>query len=406
MDEFSDDGFEDLDESLLQELENNAIQFTQAQKLAQSQAATGAQSLAAYGYGFEDDDLDDTVVIDERELQQTRPIGKGALPTPQKHHNQQRWDQQLHMRTAQQHPLPIQQRPQYPPPRPFPPAPSRPAVAPFPSQRFPGALPSRPVPTQSQFVRPPPPVSRPYPAQSTQALHNAGAGQNSIIASLQDRLAALETELAAARGETAIVRSKYDKAQVTHEAEIARLKKQNADQAVKQERAVETAMAAERNAFTELQFARQDLREELGRVKSRKKDGSTTPRKNKSWGMADGFNGIELTSSPSKTQALKRKDSTTAAPPMVERTPTKGKRKRPAVDSPTFALETHSGENAGDAFALPFKPVMIRAGAEELPFDVGRTVFSTLAGHTDTGSRAVPEAFFGSQPLSPPAADI
>lgn len=349
MDEFSDDGFDDLNESALQELENNAIQFTQVQKSAQSQAAPKQYD---NGYDFEDDDLDDTVVIDEHAQPPPRPAIDTSRPVQQPHHGaSQRWSQHL------------ASRPQYP----------RPIPQPQPSQRYP--LPSaRPQPLiqPSQFARPPlpqfprpsPPVPRSHTVQPSQAHHADPRKQSDIIAELQARLSTLEANLTAAKGEAAILRSKYDKARATHDAEIARLKKENAEQVAKQERIAKEARAAERSATTELQFARQDLREELGRAKTRRKDGPSTPKKNKSFGLADGFDEVEILSSPTKVQTLRRKDSG-AAP---DRTPSKGKRKRPIVDSPTFALETHSGDAAADthtvAPAIPFRP-------SSLPVDVG-----------------------------------
>ncbi|KAK0621033.1 hypothetical protein B0T14DRAFT_429255 [Immersiella caudata] len=362
MDEFSDDGFDDLDDSILQEIENNALQFTQAQKLAQSQAAP-TQPLA-YEYGVEDDDLDDTVVIDERDLQPARPGVASALPAQQAQRlgvglaGKQQWNQQFPRLPVP--PQPLHQRPAYPARQQLPPPRSQ--FSQFPSalasQRFHPTIPQRPGPSQSQFSRPaPPPVTRPYPAQPSQAPHGAhsvGPGQHgNILAALQDKLAALETELTAAKGEAAILRSKYEKSNVAHDEEVARLRRQNAENASKQERAIEAALAAERSASTELQFARQDLREGLGRAKPRRKDGSTTPKKTKSWGIADGFDGIEMTGSPSKLQAQKRKDTAPTVVAQGERTPSKGKRKRPAVDSPTFALETHSGDGVSEAVPLP-----------------------------------------------------
>lgn len=64
-DTFSDWGdLEDLPDDALAELENNAIQFTQAQQPAQQQARAVAPS-SDYGDDFDDEDLDDNVVIDE-----------------------------------------------------------------------------------------------------------------------------------------------------------------------------------------------------------------------------------------------------------------------------------------------------------------------------------------------------
>jgi hypothetical protein len=55
---FSDDDLDDLPVDALQELENNAIQFTQA-------CVTVKAPPSDYGDEFDDEDLDDAVVIDE-----------------------------------------------------------------------------------------------------------------------------------------------------------------------------------------------------------------------------------------------------------------------------------------------------------------------------------------------------
>jgi hypothetical protein len=184
-------------------------------------------------------------------------------------------------------------------------------------------------------------------------------------------LSELEAHLTEAKGEASVLRSKYNKALTTHDAEVARLKKENLESVAKQERIVEQARAAERTTATELQFARQDLKEELGRAKSRRKDGPATPKKDRTWAISDGFDGVEILSSPTKVQALRRKDTGPAALPSSERTPTKGKRKRPIVDSPTFALETDGGDSVFDA-AHASQPPALPASAVSgvLPIDV------------------------------------
>ncbi|KAH6631265.1 hypothetical protein F5144DRAFT_547403 [Chaetomium tenue] len=325
MDDFSDDGFDDLNDTVLQELENNAIQFTQAQQLAQSQAAPPVQD-NAFEYDFDDDDLDDTVVIDEHALPPPRPPQQTALPTQQPRHPTtgiQRWNPQLPPSRSV-----YPQRPQYVQP---PVSSARPQQA----------------PRQSQFTRPPLQAARPYAVPPSQAHHGAGpASQNEIIATLRARVSELESHLTASHGENSILRSARGKDRATFETEIARIKRETTEKLAEQERIAEQARAAERSTATELQFARQDLREGLGRAKPKRKDGGgpATPRKDRTWGMADGFDGIEVLSSPSKTQTLRRKDSGPSALPPGERTPTRGKRKRPIVDSPTFALETDGGE--------------------------------------------------------------
>lgn len=368
MDEFSDDGFDDLNDTVLQELENNAIQLTQAQRPAAAQPPQAQHNAAEYN--FDDDDLDDAVVIDQLAQPPPRPppIDK-TLPVQQpRHHStgfagtQQRWNQHL-----------PPTRPSYPP-RPNYPPPPRPVPQPLSSQRYPPPHSARPQPPPrpSQFSRPTLP-GRPFSVQPSQGPRAPGpAQQNEIIAALQSRLSELESDLTAARGEAAILRSKYDKALAAHESEVALLKKQNAEQLAKQERIIEAAREAERTATIELQFARQDLREELGRAKSRRRDGPATPKKTRTWGMADGFDDVETLSSPTRGQGLRRRDSGHAPLSAAERTPTKGKRKRPIVDSPTFALEVDSGDTLDGAqtAAHATQTAASWREARSLPFDV------------------------------------
>lgn len=179
----------------------------------------------------------------------------------------------------------------------------------------------------------------------------------------------------------AIVRSKYDKSVTTHAAEVSRLKKQNAEAMSKQERLVEAALAAEKNAATELHFTKQDLKEELQKAKRGRNqgDGMTTPKKNKTagWGnVADGFDDIEILPSPSKGQGGPRSRgkasmSGAVAPPMAERTPTKGKRKRPMVDSPVMALETEDDVVMGDqSSTAQADQAVAHQSSIGLPYDV------------------------------------
>ena len=400
MDDFSDDGFDDLNDVALQELENNAVQFTQAQRLGPSQSASHTLSQ----FGFEDDDLDDAVVVDESGLQLPGPAP--AKPLPPTIAGQPRWGQPG---PGQQQPQPLSSssvslRPQQP-------APSRPVPQPLPpprvhpSQRHPSrplpipapafsqahrTLPLPPTQSPSQFQRPPPPAVRhqaPRPTpQPVQRTASNPTDHNSIIAALQAQLSTLQSELTSTKGETAILRSKYSKSQIDHQAEIERLRKQNAEQLAKQDRAVEAAIVAERQATTELQFARQDLKEELGRVKHKRKDGgAATPKKSsKTWGAADGFDDVEILPSPSKGHGQKRKDPGPVAVPLAERTPTKGKRKRPAVSSPAMELEVHADDvimsddpafHSSRAAPAPLAPATTIPQQKRLPFDVCRALF-------------------------------
>lgn len=387
-DEFSDDGLDDLPDNALQELENNAISFTQAQ--AQHQAAgkppqqpsqDASRAYSDYGWD-EDEDLDTSEVINRDAPAHSRPVAAKAIPQ-----QQQQQQQPLH----QASPPPrrpnsallnpgwnsavdpskgttpaLGMRPGYPK--------SGSAHAPIPvgSQR---PLSQRPLapnrPPPSQFVKPPLPghlAPSQQPLASQSLSQSSQSHSNNVVTALQQRVRALEMELNSARGEVSILRTNSMRAIQQHTEEMARLKKASSEQIQQKERMVEKAISAERTASTELQFLQQDMREASSNRPRRAPSGSnrnvasgehgldvftTTPKKGiKTWGMADGFDEMEI-SSPSKGQGRGRNGGSVAAN-VGERTPSKGKRKRPAVDSPIAPLETDY--NDGEAMVLDETP--------------------------------------------------
>ena len=370
LDEFSDDSLDDLPDNALQELENNAIQFTQAQAQEQQQPRNPSQQPQTEYIWVEDDDLDTTEVTNDVGIPVGRPVVDNTL------------QQQQHQEARRS--LPPVPNPRWnptvdPSKRPAPGLAARsrpPSVGPpnqpvFGSQRFQSQTSNLNRAQPSQFARPVVPQNRFAPSQSSQG------PPGDIASALQLRLRALESELAAARGEVSIIRSNSTKAQQQHDTEVARLKKLNAEQLAKQERILEAAVAAENNANTELQFLQQDMREVNDRV--RKKDvvggpgaGTTTPKKaTKTWRVADGFDDMDIVVSPSKGQG-RSKNAGSVAANVGERTPSKGKRKRPLVDSPIMALETHTDDTAVNdesAEPPPMQPAVVATPAPP-PFDV------------------------------------
>ncbi|KAI1103815.1 hypothetical protein F4804DRAFT_308921 [Jackrogersella minutella] len=333
MDEFSDDDFDALNANILQELENNAIQFTQAQKKYQP-----SQSQTQLFDDFEDDDLDDAVVQDElRGNSVLLPEKSAQLPSrvvPQ----QQAWGGPVPVPASHFRPQPIASSSRQPMPAP---TSSRPSHQPV----------SRPSAIPYSQIRPPPPLPRPAPTlppryQASQS-QRPNAPSNHELAALQAQILDLTTRLTTKDGEIGIVRKRLEKTREEHDRELQAIKKQAAEQVAKHERALEAAKVAQQAATTELQFTRRDLKDELDRAK--RKDGPATPKKNaaaKSWGISDGFEDVEIATSPSKGQRGRNTGAVASAvvepPTRLTRTPTKGKRKRPAVDSPVTALETHS----------------------------------------------------------------
>ncbi|KAM0326561.1 hypothetical protein ACHAQA_006430 [Verticillium albo-atrum] len=393
MDNYSDDGFDDINPNVLQELENNAIQFTQAQTQAPPPSTTQAADISYNDLEFEDDDLDDTELINGLLPSVPAAASTGAglrnqppkpPPPPTVNHRppvpvpvpSSRWNpsntqnQNVHT-NLNLNPSTLSARPRYPAPNPS-------YGQPLASQRQPSTgAPYRPQP--SQFARPAPPTARPgyQQPQASQAARESG---NDVVAALQQRLKALEAELYSAKGEVAIIRSNSTKAQQDFTSEVARLKKQNAEQEAKQQRIVEQAIAAEKNATTELEFLQRDVKETNARARrkdtgpvQRNDSGSATntPKKtSKTWGMADGFDEMDIVLSPSKGRG-KARDAGPIAIPLTERTPTKNKRKRPMIDSPVMALETHEGDlvpSNGDSAAAVSR-TLTGPAANALPFD-------------------------------------
>ncbi|KAI0532070.1 hypothetical protein GGR58DRAFT_199086 [Xylaria digitata] len=363
MDDFSDDDFDTLNANALQELENNAIQFTQAQKTYEHRdpVPPGALQLPpdiSYHHHFEDDDLDDAVVVvQDAPLPAPAPTPEriSQLPSriPHQQHQQQQQQQQQQKETWRPVSVPVpagRLRPQpvgsisRPPTGPT----HHTSAGPRASQQIP---PRSQALAYSQIPRPTPPLPRPAPSTSSryqlsQVQRQSGAPSNEIAA-LQAQILDLRSKLTTKDGEISIVRKRLEKSREDHERELQVIKTQTAEQLAKQERAAEAARAAQESAATELEFTRRDLREEV--VRAKRHDGPGTPKKNavaKAWGVSDGFEDVEMASSPTKGKRGKNAGpvagSVVEPPSKLLRTPTKSKRKRPAVDSPVMALETHS----------------------------------------------------------------
>lgn len=366
MDDFSDDGFDELN---LDELENNAIQFTQAKRIEPTQDQQAE-------YDFDDDDLDDdVVVIDDapRNKAPVLPVNKSFVGStasrivPQQTVQQDAWGGPV--------PVPASHLRNQPYSRP--------------NQSVNVGSRSSQAPTYSQ-LRGPNVLPRPAPTipsryQASQAPHQAGPTPQELA--LQAQIKELQLKLQSKDGEIGIVRTRLEKSRQDHDRELQALKKQTAEQVAKQERAVEAAKAAEKTATTELEFTKRDLREEVGRAKRKDKDGGT-PKKNnaaKTWGIADGFDDVEMAGSPSKGTRGRNPGavaSVVAEPPArLTRTPTKGKRKRPPpVDSPVMALETtedvimadESNEASAGSFANVREPAHVPTDSHS--FDVSKSM--------------------------------
>lgn len=341
MDDFDDDDLDNLNPLALQELEEHAIQFTQA-----AQTKPLATQRRFDFDDFEYDDLDDAVVQDD--LRGPLAVSPQRVP----HH----YAQHAPVTVPSQHGAWGQP----------------PSVPAQPANRLAGQIPmaSRPLHSRPQ---PPPQAPRPAPSiparyQASQAPPRQTASAAHELATLQAQIRDLQSRLTTKDGEIRIVRSRLEKSQQEHEREMQNLEKQSAEQLAKLQRAAEVATIAQQTAATELQFTRRDLRDELQRAKSRTTaNGPTTPKKTaaaKSWGASDGFEDVEMAGSPTRGRAKHAGPvATMVAEPKGLRTPTKNKRKRPIFDSPVMELEIQSDDPGVHVEDLGNGPTAVTASA-------------------------------------------
>ena len=378
MGEYSDDDLDDLPESVFQDLESKAIQQTQKQQQLRSTQAKEPPHQPALPHArrpFDSHALDDDVFgLDDSDAVTDAAVGLSRPPVVQP-----TVVPQVHRTAYTSRPEPPRSQQWNPGMGPDGPRNNfqRPGNVPvMASQRFqpPVTAPNRAQP--SQFPRgfaPPPP--RYAPSQS-----QAGGLHPNAVSTLELRVRMLERELNVAKGEAAILRSNSTKAQQAHDAELAKLKKQTAEQMAKQERAMQRALDSERQATTELQFLQRDMQEVTNRTRRREPGVATTPKKaTRSWGVADGFDGMDLVPSPSKSNNARAKQGP-AITAQGERTPSKNKRKRPTVDSPVPPLDTTTTDivmlddvvevQSAPASSRPTLVTSVPSSVNALPFDV------------------------------------
>ncbi|KUJ16318.1 uncharacterized protein LY89DRAFT_669845 [Mollisia scopiformis] len=318
-DEYDDDDLDALPDNELVELENNAIQFTQAQTQA-ARAKVPAPS-SDYGDEFDDLDIDEEIVIDEsRSTPAIVPFHR-HIPgqvTQQQQFRQQRYGTINNSNSISQ----LTNR-------------SRPTPPQFNETIY--NRPSIPIPLNDSVVA----------QQGSQASATSDIKVENLQKQLEEVLKernALNEQLKAKAGEISIVRSKQETTVKEYERQLTSLRKHNEETLVKQQHALESARNAEKHAVTERDFIRRDLAEESERVRrlnkareAEKKDGAgtlTTPKKKKALPYRDGFDDDEIEIiSPSRISPLRFQKRNPGSPSKP------GKRKRKAVESPAGALE-------------------------------------------------------------------
>ncbi|KAF7869664.1 hypothetical protein EAF04_004448 [Stromatinia cepivora] len=321
---FSEDDFlNDIPADALEELENNAIAFTQAK--------IKAPPSSDYGEGFDDDDLDDAVVVDEAS---SAPVVAPYVPrnnvnqvTRQEQFGQQRYGDTNIVNRPRTH------------------------IGP-PHPRQPDHL-------QQPFSNP---VLRENSNISGLESQSVADGNNEalkkLLQELQQKNKALEQEALSKNGEISILRGRMDKSQKEYERIQAAKEKLHAEQLAKLKKDREAAEIAARNAAIERDFTKQDLFEETERVrklnkaKNPKDTQVMTPKKTKPMPFRDGFDDDEIeVVSPSKISPSKFQKRQPGTPSRA------AKRKRKANDSPSAS--------ALDMVPVPDQPSQL----QKLPLD-------------------------------------
>ncbi|KAB8297960.1 hypothetical protein EYC80_001738 [Monilinia laxa] len=309
---FSDDDFlNDIPTDALEELENNAIAFSQAQ--------IKPPPSSDYGDEFEDDDLDDAVVIDE-----ARSAPAVVPYLPRTNVNQASRQEQ------------------------------------FRQERYgPGNNLAPPLARQADHLPQPysASISRETSILSRQGSQSVADGDNEalrkLVQELQQKNKALEQEALSKNGEISILRGRIDKSEKEYERTQAAKEKLHAEQLAKLQKDREAAEIAARNAAIERDFTKQDLFEEtervrkLNRARNLKDVQAVTPKKTKPMPFRDGFDDDEIEAlSPSKISPSKFQKRLVGTPSRA------AKRKRKANDSPSA--------NALDIITVPDQPPQLQ----------------------------------------------
>jgi hypothetical protein len=349
-DYFSDSELDELPQNALDELENNAILHTQHQTQA-TQLINPPQS-SDYGDGFDDDDLDDAVVIDEAQGVPERVLAlqspTGGPTTQREQFRRGRYGGLANISPLADRTLKQNWTPEKPP-----------AVqdAPVDVQRN-GAPPNQHGDAPKEATVDPMVEALQNQVQEVSIRTSYIWQIDVLIMSVQllKERDSLRQDLTIKAGEISIVRSKQEKAAKEFERELTTIKTLNAQNLAKQQETIKAAIEAEKNATTELEFVKRDLLEEAEKVRSLKRskekerestnDPIATPKKNRTQAYRDGFDDDEIQIiSPSKFHARKSNPST----------PTKAgtKRKRKGQDSPVVSLEVEQFEPPQEPAQVP-----------------------------------------------------
>ncbi|TQS35452.1 hypothetical protein Golomagni_04129 [Golovinomyces magnicellulatus] len=263
---YGDDDLDDLPDEKFTELENDAIQYTQAR----TQARLRADTTSDYGNDLEDDDLKDAVMSDECSSTQL------IVPSFQQNIAAVAVGTQNHERTD----------------------------SPNPSDGNETSLSFRNIKASQHNI---------LIKQQTHQSVSVNAQVISLQKQVQDLISerdSLKQDLFSKTGEVAIVRSKQEKTVQDYERQLLTLQKLNAEKLEQQQKELDSARESEKITAIDREFIKRDLAEESERVRrlnrAREKrreynpEFAVTPKRRKILSLRDGFNDDEIKlSSPS-----------------------------------------------------------------------------------------------------------
>ncbi|KHJ30621.1 putative dna repair protein rad26 [Erysiphe necator] len=305
--DYSDDDLDKLPQDTYIELENKAIQYTQAQ--TQAQARLNATSTSDYGDDLEDDDLKYAVVIGEPNSTHViiQSLHKSQTKIADLDDNigekiSQRREPSLSLRTSKSGYLSSKSQ----------------------------LLASQDNSLSQENI------NHPLPTHS-----HVKNLQKQVEELIRER-DSLKLDLFSKAGEIAIVRNKQEKIVKDYEQQLHQIQKLNAEKLEQQQKELEIARESEKKATIDRDFIKRDLAEEservrrLNREKEREREANivslSTPKRRKNIPHRDGFDDPEIKSlTSSKNSSSSSRKGYNCSPPV--------KQKYKAIQSPLYSLD-------------------------------------------------------------------
>ncbi|RKF57294.1 putative dna repair protein rad26 [Golovinomyces cichoracearum] len=257
---YDDDDLDDLPHEKFTELENDAIQYTQAQ----TQARLRVDTISDYGNDLEDDDLKDAAMSDECSSTQL------IVPSFQQNITAVTTGSQNNERTD----------------------------SPNPSYGHETSLSLRNIKASQHEI-----LIKHQAFQSDSVNAQVISLQKQVEDLISER-DSLKQDLFSKTGEVAIVRNKQEKTVQDYERQLLALQKLNTEKLERQQKELDIARASEKNTAIDREFIKRDLAEEservrrLNRAREKRRESNpkfaVTPKRRKILSIRDGFNDDEI----------------------------------------------------------------------------------------------------------------